>query len=147
MKNFSITISALCLLVFVASCEKEGDTGPAQTSIESEQFKANKGRPKTTIWSDGKLYGSVVTPAVFDGEKGNYDKLYAGNFYDGVGLISESKPGDQDYNGGRWNLYVLRIGVTTDYSMATSDTQLNPLDFESAETYFECPLLPRKGNH
>ena len=146
MKNFSITISALCLLMFVASCEKEGDPVPAQTSMESEQFKANNGRPKTTIWSDGKLYGSVVTPAVFDGEKGNYDKLYAGNFYDGVGLISESKPGDQDYNGGRWNLYVLKDGVTTDYSMATSDTQLNPLDFESAETYFECPLLPRKSD-
>jgi len=84
----------------------------------------------------------VVTPAVFDGVHGNYDIFYAGSF----GLISESKPGDQDYNGGRWTLYTLKDGVMADYRMATSDQDLNINDFEAAGLSFECPLLPRKGN-
>ena len=147
MKKLNVTILLFAVAMIMASCEQEGGPIPAQTSIDNVQAKSNNARPKTKVWSDGNLYRSVVTPAVFDGEKGNYDKLYAGNFYDGIGLISESKPGDQDYNGGRWNLQVLKDGVTTDYTMATSDTDLDPMDFVSADTYFECPLLPTNGKN
>jgi len=143
---FPVVVSILVLI----SCQNEGDPVPVSNSIEEELLKADKedkGRPKTMVWSDGNLYGSVVTPAVFDGDKGNYDKLYAGSFKDGVALISESKPSDQDYNGGRWNLYVAKEGITTEYAMATSDMDLDPTDFVAAETYFECPLLPVEGNH
>ena len=140
---FPVVVSLLVLI----SCQNEGDPVPVNSSIEDELSKSEKARPKTVVWSDDILYGSVVTPAVFDGDKGNYDKLYAGSFKDGVALISESKPGDQDYNGGRWNLYVAKEGVATDYSMATSDGDLNLMDFESAGTYFECPLLPRKNKN
>ena len=146
MKKLNLVFVALLSIVVLVSCQKEGDILPAEPSIPDVLSKADKGRPNTEVWSDGKLFRSVVTPAEFDGDKGNYDKLYAGSFYDEVGLISESKPGDQDYNGGRWNLYVLKDGVTTDYSTANSDGDLNPLDFVSAETYFACPLLPAKGN-
>lgn len=147
MKNLKLVFIALLSIVVLESCQKDGDIVPADSSINDQLSKADNGRPKTMVWSDDILFRSVVTPAVFDGDKGNYDKLFLGSFYNDVELISESKPGDQDYNGGRWNLYVLRNGATTDYSMATSDGDLDLNDFESAGKYFECPLLPTKGDN
>ena len=147
MKNFKIVVVAFLTIVVLESCQKDGDLVPAEPSINDQLSKADKGRPKTMVWSDDILFGSVVTQAVFDGDKGNYDKLYLGSFYNGVELISESKPGDQDYNGGRWNLQVLKSGIMTDYSMATSDEDLDMNDFESAGKYFECPLLPVNGDN
>jgi hypothetical protein len=99
------------------------------------------------IWADGELFRTVGTPTSFSGDHGNFDKLFTGTtFKDGIGAISESKPGDRDYNGGRWDLYTLKAGVTTDYSNATSVDDLDLSDFESAATYFECPLRPMRGN-
>ena len=145
MKVSKLLMTACASLFFLAACQENGDLSPTNLTVEDELSKPDKARPKTMVWSDGILYESVVTPAEFDGNRGNYDRLYMGSFYDGVGLISESKPGDKDYNGGRWDVYKLKAGVNTDYSMATADTDLNLDDFESAETYFACPLLPRKG--
>ena len=106
------------------------------------------GRPRAEVWVDGELFGTVVTPAVFDPDHGPFDELYvcgdAGTFKDGVPLISEAKPGDQDYNGGRWHLNVLKDGRTCDGS-ADSVEDLNLDDFESSGMHFECPLLPTRG--
>ena len=147
MKHVKVIASIFVSLFLIIGCQQEGDINPASFSIDNELSRSENARPKTMVWSDGRLYESVVTPAVFDGDKGNYDRLYAASFYDGIGLISESKPGDQDYNGGRWDLHLLKVGVDPDkYNMATSDQDLDLNDFESADTYFECPLLPRKGN-
>ena len=33
------------------------------------------------------------------------------------------------------------------YSEACSTEDLDLNDFESTDNYFECPLLPRRGNH
>jgi len=104
-------------------------------------------RPMT--WVDGELFGGVVTPATFDPANGNFDELYtcggAGAFKDGVPLISDAGPGDTDFNGGRWHLNVLIPGRTCP-STADSDQDLNLADFMSTSMYFECPLLPRRGN-
>jgi hypothetical protein len=101
-------------------------------------------RPDT--WVDGERFGGVVTPATFDPANGNFDELYmctdGTTFKDGVPLISESGPGDQDYNGGRWHLNV----STNCDSMADSVGDLDLSKFMSTSTYFECPLLPRRGN-
>ena len=115
------------------------------------------GRPQT--WVDDELFNGVVTPATFDPASDPFDELYAGcldldldsglnGFRDGVPLISESKPGDQDYNGGRWHLNV--ITDTDDcegYEDAAAFEDLDTADFTSTDTYFECPLLPRRGNN
>jgi len=146
MEKLKLIIPVVAFLMILAGCEQEGDPVPVQNSIADAQAKTNNGRPKTMIWSDGQLFESVVTPAVFNGNNDNYDRLYAGDFYAGIGLISETKPGDQDYNGGRWSLYVLKDGVMTDNSMATSVQNLDLDDFEAAGMYFECPLLPRQNN-
>jgi hypothetical protein len=89
-----------------------------------------------------------VTPATFSPESTPFDELYAGGngFKEGAPLISESKPGDQDYNGGRWHLNVLKAGVDPDkYAGANRVEDLDLDDFDSMEAYFECPLLPARG--
>ena len=94
------------------------------------------------IWADGALYRSVVTPATFKGNGDAFDQLYLGSFKDGIALISESKPGDRDYNGGRWHLNVLKEGLEAKYANASSDAELDLSDFEATGNYFECPLQP-----
>lgn len=114
--------------------------------LSSSQAQGPLGRPQ--IWADCELFGTVVTPATFDPADGPFDELYAGGsgFKDGVPLISESKPGDQDYNGGRWHLNVLKAGVQPDkYANACRVEDLDLNDFDSTGDYFECPLLPRRG--
>ena len=105
---------------------------------------------RTSVWADQELFDTVVTPATFDPAHGNFDRLYASgmdcSFKDGVGLISESKPGDQDYNGGRWELDVLKPDVECDkYDDVNNDAALDEGDFMPGGAYFECPLLPRRG--
>jgi len=60
-------------------------------------------RPRPQTWVDCELFDGVVTRATFKPESDPFDELYTGGdgFKDGAPLISESKPGDQDYNGGR----------------------------------------------
>jgi hypothetical protein len=114
--------------------------------LNSSEAQGPLGRPQ--IWADCELFVSVATPAAFDPANGPFDELYGGGsgFKDGVPLISESKPGDQDYNGGRWHLNVLKAGVPPDkYANACSVEDLDLNDFESTGNYFECPLLPRRG--
>ncbi len=107
--------------------------------------------PRPTTWVDGELFAGVVTPATFDPASDPFDELYAvgpdKSFLDGAPLISESKPGDQDYNGGRWHLNVLRADVVPadKYINATGVDDLTLSDFDPMPVYFECPLLPRRG--
>ena len=114
-------------------------------------------RPRPQTWVDGERFDGVVTPATFDPAKDPFDQLYAigdvcknpmmgDSFKLGVPLISESKPGDQDYNGGRWHLNVLKANIDCDkYEEADSLDDLTLSDFMSTSDYFECPLLPRRG--
>ena len=90
----------------------------------------------------------MVTSATFEPTAGAFDELYTGGngFLDEVGLISDAGPGDRDYNGGRWHLNVLKAGEPCD-GTADSVDDLVLGDFASTGTYFECPLLPRKGNN
>lgn len=115
--------------------------------IHSVQAQGPNPRPAT--WADCERFDGVVTNTHFDPTAGNFDELYAGGngFRDGVPLISESKPGDRDYNGGRWHLNTLKAGVDpAKYANACRVEDLNLADFQSTDQYFECPLLPRRGN-
>ena len=105
-------------------------------------------QPRPQTWVDGERFDGIVTKASFKPTAGNFDELYTGGlgFKDGVPLISESKPGDQDYNGGRWHLNVLKPEVAPDkYKDADRVEDLDLSDFTSTSIYFECPLLPRRG--
>ncbi len=106
--------------------------------------------PRPQTWVDCELFDGVVAPNSFNPRSASFDELYMGGngFKDGVPLISDSKPGDTDFNGGRWHLNLLRSGVDPDkYANACRVEDLDLADFESTDTYFECPLLPRRGGN
>jgi hypothetical protein len=117
---------------------------------------------RSAIWADGELFGVTITPKDVPA-RGPFDKLY--NF-DESGLmgqrsISETKPGDRDYNGGRWEV----IPVTfTEQGIAVHDPDgddevnfelvsdgqlmeheaLGHLTIGAPVRYFVCPLHPEK---
>ncbi|MDT8325023.1 MAG: hypothetical protein RRA94_12995 [Bacteroidota bacterium] len=117
---------------------------PATEQGSTSLMKAGRGQ----IWADDILFNTVTTPATFNSTSGDFDELYnvgvvGGEFKDGIGAISEAKPGDMDYNGGRWHVNVLKSGVDPfKYDDASSVDDLDLADFESTSIYFECPLLP-----
>jgi hypothetical protein len=120
-------------------------------------------RVHQAIWADGKLYGTTVTPA----ELPNHGKFNALYNFDGSGLegqrsISEAKPGDKDYRGGRWEVFPVTF---TELGMSihdpdgdgmvnfelTSDTQLLQHEALGHLTIgadpiirFVCPVIPEK---
>ncbi len=126
-----VTLAIFAIVLLAGTVEAKG--GP-------------NGRPQA--WVDGQLFDGVVTPAHFDPASEPFDELYTcdgvGMFKDGVPLISEAKPGDQDYNGGRWHLNIFIEGASCD-GTADSVEDLTLADFESTDLYFECPLLPVRG--
>ena len=110
MQNLRFTLGTLLVaVVLFTGCQSDSQVvGPTLETdgaavTASSVFDAFAKVGRTQVWADGELFASVVTPTSLKGDKGPFDKLYAGAmFKDGIGLISEAKPGDQDYNGGRW---------------------------------------------
>ncbi len=157
-KLLSFTL-LLTLLLATTSCTVGEDDAifleESSTSLMKQLSNPSlsKGLPQPPIWADGILYSGIVAKAKFKPESDPFDELYVmpdgdGNFpfKGGVPLISDSKPGDQDYNGGRWHLNVLKEGVDpAKYSGASSDTELDSDDFNYTNMYFSCPLRPRKN--
>jgi hypothetical protein len=120
----------------------------ATAALAAHQADAQNGPPmRPTAWADCEFFRSLVAPTAFHPDAGNFDELYGGTtFKDGVPLISESKPGDQDYNGGRWHMNVLKESVDQmKYAGACSVEELDLEDFMSTDMYFECPLRPGPG--
>ena len=157
------------LVMTMAGCEAQLPTTPSGFEVGSGATLGTVGigatlptggvlalggpNPRPSTWVDGELFAGVVTPATFDPASDPFDELYARTdrcdsaaFRDLVPLISESKPGDQDYNGGRWHLNVLRGDVACGkYAAADKFADLDVADFTPMDVYFECPLLPRRG--
>ena len=152
MQNTRRFLFGLATTAFLVSgCDTNVSAPEDGLDIPGVSF-AKGPRPRPQTWVDGELFDGVVTPATFDPASGPFDELYAGGngFKDGKPLISESKPGDQDYNGGRWHLNVLRPEVDPNKYVNAGADRVEVLDlddFMSTDTYFECPLLPRRGNN
>lgn len=60
---------------------------------------AQAGPPGGTIYAHDETYRTVGTPTDLP-DRGMFDTIYV--LGDGLAAVSESAPGDQDYNGGRW---------------------------------------------
>lgn len=161
MKQTSLFMTiALAVLIFTG-CQKKEILDPpvnpaANTNAEdywSSVFSESssgvsfKALPRPQSWADCEKFDGVVAPATFNPASGNFDELYMNpnGYTDGVPLISESKPGDQDFNGGRWHLNVIMPSVDpSKYATACKVEDLDLSDFMSTSNYFECPLLPRR---
>ena len=149
MENTRRFLFALATTVFLVSgCDTNISAPEDGFDIPGVSFSQGAPNARPQTWVDGELFDGVVTPATFNPASDPFDELYAGGngFKDGVPLISESKPGDQDYNGGRWEEYVQKGSVDCDkYNEASSVGDLDLADFEATGNYFECPLLPLRG--
>ncbi len=138
----------------LTNCTETDNIGPDLEQVAIDKAAATevditptKALPRPHSWGDCEVYYSVVTPTALP-PNGPFDELYAGGngFKDDVPLISESVPGDEDFNGGRWHVNVLKGDVDPDkYMDACKVEDLDLNDFESTMDYFVCPLLPRRG--
>ena len=161
-----LPISLVLTLFLVIGCAPSDDVASELdvtnkslfTQLEEIASKndGNSKKPQPPIYGDCVVYSGIVNPANFKPESDPFDELYALGqdenmndlfFAGGIPLISESKPGDQDYNGGRWHLNVLTDpGNAGKYANICSvdDQYFDLADFTPMEVYFSCPMRPRK---
>ena len=118
---------------------------------------------RDAIWCDDELYGVTVTPQDVP-NKGPFDVIYV--FGDsglaGQRSISDSKPGDTDYNGGRWEVTPVTftaaglgaydmdndgkidVELSSDGEIAAA-VVMGYLTVGDPVRYFVCPLHPQRG--
>jgi hypothetical protein len=125
----AIHLAALTLQVTCETCnpeEKETEmkklmiAGAAllfTLTITPLNASAQVGPPGGTIWADGIAFQTVATPSMLP-NKGPKDGIFAFNGLEGQASVAEAKPGDRDYNGGRWQVYVLTF---TEEGLAAHD--------------------------
>ncbi len=109
------------------------------------------GPPKPAFYVDGVQYRTVGTPTDFSGTGApahSYDRIFA--LGEGLTNVAEAKPGDRDYNGGRW--MVLPITWHTTPQQLTSAEEVEAWAAQGLLTIaatpvkmFECPVIPVGG--
>jgi hypothetical protein len=147
-KIFALVFGAF--LISITACDTDNNmTNPMSPDANASEDATGlmKGNPivPNAIWAHGDSYATLITNATFKPGQGNFDNLYNIPLDETtVRHISESAPGDMDYNGGRWHVFVYTGNNPNEYAEATSVEDLDLDDFTATETYFECPMLPRK---
>ncbi len=111
------------------------------------------GPPHVGFYIDDQLYRTIGTPTDFSGTgapASSFDTIYAlGN---GLTNVAEAKPGDQDFNGGRWMVLPVTWNVTP--VQLTNAEQVEWYDQQGWLTIatepaklFECPVIPLDRGH
>ena len=123
-------------------------------------------RVADAIWAHDNLYDTVATDTTFMSPPlHSTDVIYSFMMSGLLGQrsVAEYAPGDREYNGGRWNVQMV---VYTDAGLAeygdgngfVISEITNAEDLEEAADmglltispstfYFECPLIPNRGNN
>lgn len=113
-----------------------------------------------SFWVDGELYRTVGTPTELP-DKGPKDGLYVFEGLNGQTPVAEAKPGDHDYNGGRWQVEVLEFtSAGMDVHDPDGDMEVNfeLMSWEDVEEHidlghlvkrmdgpsFVCPVIKQK---
>ena len=89
--------------------------GPAQAGVSGPAF-----------WIDGELYRTVATPtdlADTGAPASTYDAIYS--FAGNQRNVAEAKPGDRDFNGGRWQVHELAFPSGYAAALASGDANGN----------------------
>jgi hypothetical protein len=112
------------------------------------------GPPKLAFYVDDVRYRTVGTPTDFFGTgapESTYDAIY--NLGTGIN-VAEAKPGDTDFNGGRWLVYTVTwaAGVTpvqytnVEQIYAAEDAGLLTINPEPVKAFF-CNVAPVPGSN
>ena len=125
------------------------------------QSYAQVGPPApNAFWVDGSLYRTVGTPTSLPNH-GPKDGIYVFANLDGQHPVAEAKPGDRDYNGGRWQVTVLEFtqagldvhdanhdGIADFELMSWEEVQqhmgLGHLQVAMQGPSFVCPVIPQR---
>lgn len=110
------------------------------------------GPPAPAFYVDDVLYRTVGTPTDLSrigAPASTYDKIYAL----GAGLmnVSEAKPGDRDYNGGRWMVLPITWATGVTPVQFTYDAQIlqaaedGLLTIGATVKQFVCPVIRMPG--
>jgi hypothetical protein len=111
------------------------------------------GPPSLAFYVDGARYRTVGTPTDFSGTGApahSYDRIYVlgGELVN----VAEAKPGDRDFNGGRWMVLPVTWVAGTTPTQLTSAEQVEAyaaagmLTIASAPVkLFSCPVIPVGG--
>lgn len=102
---FSAAVPATVLLAGLAAPAHAGVSGPA-------------------FWIDGTLYRTVATPTDLSGTgapSSTFDAIYS--FAGNQRNVAEAKPGDRDFNGGRWQVH--ELAFPNGYPTALADGDIN----------------------
>ena len=105
------------------------------------------GPPALSFYVDGEQYRTIGTPTDLSGTGAphhSYDTIYA--LGEGLANVAEARPGDTDYNGGRW--MVLPITWHTTPVQLTSAEQVEAAAIagdltigDMAVQQFVCPVI------
>lgn len=105
------------------------------------------GPPGGTIYAHDVAYQTVATPRDLPNH-GLFDKIYLlGN---GLASVAESAPGDQDYNGGRWEVHPVEFVSISPKQFTNAEDLLAAADrgeimIGEVVRRFECPLIKKPG--
>jgi hypothetical protein len=112
------------------------------------------GPPNIGFYVDGDLYRTIGTPTDFSGGGApahSFDRIYV--LGDGLMNVAEAKPGDRDYNGGRWMVLPVSWAAGATPTQLTSAEQVEAyaaagmLTIASAPVkLFSCPVIPVPGH-
>ena len=122
MRRFASILASLGLLLSIASAPV-----------------AAGGPPSLSFYIDGARYRTVGTPTDFTNTgapASTYDKLYS--LGSGLINVAEAKPGDTDFNGGRWAVYSVTWNSAP--TQLTSDAQVLQYAADGKLTIGEDPI-------
>jgi hypothetical protein len=115
--------------------------------LVSATAQAQIGPPGGTIYAHDVAYQTVATPRDLP-PQGPFDKIYVlGN---GLAAVAESAPGDQDYNGGRWEVHLVEFLTISPTQFTNAEDLLaaagrSEVQIGGVARRFVCPLIPKKG--
>jgi hypothetical protein len=112
-------------------------------------LQAQSGPPAGMIYAHDVLFRTVGTPTDLP-DRGEFDTIYV--FGGNLASVSESAPGDPDYNGGRWEVRMvtfISIAPTqfTNAEDLLAAAESGDVTISDVVRRFECPLIhvPKKN--
>ncbi|HEX5829122.1 MAG TPA: hypothetical protein VFY23_16470 [Candidatus Limnocylindrales bacterium] len=106
------------------------------------------GPPSLAFYVDGERYRTVGTPTDFahtGAPASSFDRIYA--LGAGLASVAEAKPGDRDFNGGRWMVlpvtwHTVPVQLTSAAAVeAYADAGMLTIS-PTPVKLFECPVIP-----